>query len=245
MATPPPPNYAPTAGRTTWWTGNGAAASATVTQVADAIWTPERITAAEAVAERTAAAAEATSRYLTEAPEQRHRREREEHRQALAEFRERDDAARAKAGETPRQRKVRHQREDRQQRADERALDARHKRDAQIWASMPWKLHNAERVRRFRRWCAMTVLSASLGCAVHLVQWCASLGAGAYAVLGAGWVLDTWLRTSNGRHLRVAEATGGRRALLLITRVPFASALGAVCGLSPLLVLSGHLFHHH
>lgn len=210
MATPPPPpNYAPTAGlSTTWWS-----------QTAEAVWTPENIAAADQAHARLAASMDRLGLYITETPEQRARREREE-----------DDAVRAKRDdETPQQRAKRH-----------RAEDRRHRERQQRLASLPWRVPHGERARRFRRWCSLTALSASVGYAVHLVQWVAHLP---YAVgigaLVAAVALD--LRIRGAFSVPVSQVSGFRRVFVLVlVRVPVASALAAMVGLAPLLALTGH-----
>ncbi|WP_369183770.1 hypothetical protein [Streptomyces sp. Y1] len=208
---PPPPNYAPTAGlNTTWWDQ----ASATV-------WTPGRIASAEDTARATVKALDHLSRTITETPEDRRRRLREE-----------DDQRHAAAGETPRQRAARHRAEDR----------ARQRR-----ASMLHRVDSGERARRFRRWITLTALSAGTGYSVGLVQWTDAQGIGAYAVLAAGWALDLRIRRDAHGHLtRVSEVRGAvRLPLLVLVRVPVASALAAACHLAPLLAATGRLINHH
>ncbi|MEE1781503.1 hypothetical protein PUR71_00895 [Streptomyces sp. SP17BM10] len=210
---PPPPNYAPTAGlSTTWWS-----------QTAAAVWTPENIAAADRAQERTAEAIERIGLYITETPDERRRRLREE-----------DDAVREAAGETPKQRAQRHRAEDRQR-----------QHTAERLATLPWRHANSERVKRFRRWCTLTALSASVGFSVGLVQWVASLplAVGIGAWIGA-WALD--LRMRGWGRTPVSQVRGaGRVVVLVLARVPVSSALAAVCGLAPLLAATGHLLHNH
>lgn len=219
---PPPPPYAPTVGMvTTWWTDTAAS-----------VWTPERIAAAEAAQARTVEALDRLSQTITETPEERRRR-------LDAEEDARIDAARLAAGqkpETDRERAQRHKQRDR----------ARSRR-AERYASMLHKVDSSERVRRFRRWAILTGLSASVGYSVGLVQWTDAQGIGAYVVLAAGWALDLRMRrNAHGHMTRVSEVRGAvRLPVLVLVRVPVASALAAACHLSPLLAASGHLINHH
>jgi hypothetical protein len=195
-----------------WWSKAQAAA-----------WTPERLAAAEAAQQRTAEAVEFIGLYLSETPEQRRRRLRDE-----------GDAAYAAAGETARERTRRHRAEDRQ-----------HQRTAQRAASLPWRQQHTERVRRFRRWCTLTALSASAGFSLGLVQWVATLNLPlGVSVWVAAWVLDLRIRGWGSTPVSQVHG-GGRIAVLVVARIPVASALAAVCGLSPLLAATGYLLHHH
>ncbi|MQS18091.1 hypothetical protein F7Q99_39370 [Streptomyces kaniharaensis] len=211
--TPPPPNYAPTAGlSTTWWS-----------QTTAAVWTPENLAAADRAQQRTVEAIDRVGLYITETPEERRSRQRQE-----------DDARREAEGETPRERAQRH-----------RAEDRKRQHLAQRLATLPWRHEHTERARRFRRWCTLTALSASAGFAVGLVQWAASLplavGIGTWA---GAYVLD--LKVRGWGRTPVSQVRGpGRVVVLVLARVPVASALAAVCHLSPLLAATGHLLHHH
>lgn len=221
MTTPPaPPNYPPSVGLpTTWWQHTAAT-----------VWTPENIAAADAAHQRTIDAINRISQTLTETPEERRRR-------LDAEEDDRINVARAAAGhppETDRERAQRHRQRDRER---------QHRTERR--ASMLHKIDDTERTRRFRRWCTLTALSASVGYAMGLVQWADAQGIGAYAVLGTGWALDLWLRTDRHNHLtRVSEIRGAvRLPLLVLVRVPVASALAAALQIGPLLAVSGHIFH--
>lgn len=92
----------------------------------------------------------------------------------------------------------------------------------------------SDRPQRFRRWLLLTAVSASLGYALHLVQVLAALPypvAIASALLGA--VLDQHLR-GWGR-VRVSQVRGFVPVLLLVVvRVPLASALAAILHLTPI-----------
>jgi hypothetical protein len=139
------------------------------------------------------------------------------------------EAAFEAAGETKGQRRARH-------RADR--LEREHR------SSAVWRVPNGERARRFRRWCALTALSASAGYAIHVVQFVAQLpyGVGVGTLVGT-WGLDMWLR--GWGHVRVGQVRGlGRVVLLVLTRIPVSSALAADLGLGQLLAASGHLIHH-
>ncbi len=125
------------------------------------------------------------------------------------------------AGETPAQRKARHRNE---------RVEREHR------ASMIWRQPNSERQKRFRRWCALTAASATLGFTIGAVQGIAHLPyAVALAVTAGGWLLDTWCRRWG--HVRVSQITGGRIAVLIVLRIPVASGLAAVLGLAPLFHL--------
>jgi hypothetical protein len=213
MTTPPPPKYAPTVGlHTTWWEYTSAH-----------VWTPERIASAETGQERLVEAMDQLGRTITETPDERHRRQRQE-----------DDDAHARAGEHPHARIRRHRRE-----------DAGRRRRAQVAAALPWRLHHAERAKRFRRWLTLTALSASVGYSVGLVQWVDSLpywpGVG---VLAAAIALD--MRIRGVAALPISQVRGLRRvSVLVLVRIPVSSALAAVCQLAPLLAATGHLIHNH
>lgn len=220
---PPRPNYPPNIPYTgpSWWH-----------QTAATVWTPENLAAADAAQQRTTEALNRLSQTLTETPEERrHRLDAEEDA--------RIDATRAAAGqppETDRERAHRHRQRDRERR-----------RRAERRASMLHKVDDDERARRFRRWCTLTALSASAGYSIGLVQWADAQGIGAYVVLAAGWALDLWLRTDkHGHPIRVSEIRGKVRVpLLVLTRIPVASALAAACHLAPLLAATGRLLHQH
>ncbi|PBC80133.1 hypothetical protein BX265_4969 [Streptomyces sp. TLI_235] len=209
---PPPPDYAPTVGlNTTWWT-----------TASDALWTPERMTAAEAAHARLAAAMDDLSRNITETPAQRAQRLRDE-----------DDARREARGETPSQRRRRHRAEDRYRRGA-----------AQRAATRLWKTDPAERARRFRRWCLLTALSASAGYAAGLVQWLSTAPPTVIAFLGlpATYWLDLKMRGGWYGAARLSGMHGWRPiCAVLATRIPFASVLASVLRLDSLLAATGHL----
>jgi hypothetical protein len=189
------------------------------TQAADTLWTSDRITAAETAQSRTIAALDRLSQTITETPAERRQRLDDE-----------EDTALAAAGETPRQRAQRHR------------ARARHQQQV---ATRLWKTDPGHRAQRFRRWCTLTALSASVGYSVGLVQWADAQGIGAYAVLAAGWALDLWMRRDTHGHMtRVSEVRGAvRLPVLVLVRVPVASALAAACQLAPLLAATGRLLH--
>lgn len=147
---------------------------------------------------------------LTETPEERVERERAEHE------------AKYEGRETEAQRDARHRRE----------AIARHQR-----ASALWRQNDAERARRFRRWCTLTAASAAAGYLVHLPQAITHLplSVGVTAV-GATWLLDHKLR--GGGHVRVTQVRGPAVIYLCLVRIPLASALFAVLGLTPLFALT-------
>jgi hypothetical protein len=151
---------------------------------------------------------------LSETPEERAQRRHAE-----------EEARYVASGETAAERRQRH-------RADRRQREHR--------ASMLMRVHHAERVRRFRRWVVLTGLSASLGYGFGAVQAATHLpptvGGGA---LGVFWLID--LRTRAWGKVRVSQVRGAfPLALLVILRVPVASALCALLGLAPLLALTNH-----
>ncbi|WP_441251473.1 hypothetical protein [Kitasatospora sp. McL0602] len=211
---PPPPNYPPTIGlqTTTWWSWQNASAS---------MWTPERIAAAEAGQTRLTAAMDGLSRSITETPEQRRRRLRQE-----------DDYERALQGETPPQRAARHRREDRQ-----------HQRAA----SRLWKVGEGERSRRFRRWCTLTAVSASTGYGLGLVQQISELPfiVGLLIALPGTYWIDLKMRGGWQHPERISALRGGRAiSAVLLTRIPVSSVLASLLHLDRLLAASGHLIHH-
>ncbi|QMU78870.1 hypothetical protein GXW83_27390 [Streptacidiphilus sp. PB12-B1b] len=151
---------------------------------------------------------------LSETPAEREQRRQREHEARLA-----------AAGETAAERRQRHREE---------------RRKRERLASLLPLVHHTERVRRFRRWVILTGLSASVGYSVHLVQATArqspTVGG---ALLGGFWLLDLYIRRW-GR-VRVSQVRGAfPLALLIIVRIPVASALVALLGLAPLLALTGH-----
>ena len=151
---------------------------------------------------------------ITETPEQRTRRLRDEREQAFLD-----------GGETEAQRKTRHR--------NERAEHQR--RMAAVW-----RQHPHERVRRFRRWIILTAISASAGYALHLPQLIAHTPAPVqWGIVFATWSLDLYLR-GWGR-TRVSEVRGKIAIpLTLAVRVPLASALLTVGHLTPLLATTTH-----
>ncbi|MER7702302.1 hypothetical protein ABTX81_05305 [Kitasatospora sp. NPDC097605] len=108
----------------------------------------------------------------------------------------------------------------------------------------------AERARRFRRWAALTVLSAGIGAEVRLPQ---AMGAvisgvweqsGQWAGTGAAgflltitWSVDWYLRggTREQGATRIGDVCRARLPFLVVVRVPFASALIAGLGADGLL----------
>ncbi|MFH8380658.1 hypothetical protein ACH4E7_06910 [Kitasatospora sp. NPDC018058] len=137
-------------------------------------------------------------------------------------------------GETEEEREARHERE---------------QRSAERHASILWRQPQSERTLRFRRWCILTTTSAVLGYQMGAVQLAAHLPlpVGVAALVGA-WGLDLWLRGLNPRRddrrgpVRVSEVRGaGALIVLVIARIPVASALVGVLGLAPLItILSTH-----
>ncbi|MFB7473999.1 hypothetical protein [Kitasatospora sp. NPDC056184] len=108
----------------------------------------------------------------------------------------------------------------------------------------------AERARRFRRWSALTVLSATIGAEVHLPQAFGAVISGAWDAggqwMGTGaagflifvsWSVDWYLRggTRPEGATRIGDIRRGRLPVLAVVRVPFASALLAGLGADGLL----------
>jgi hypothetical protein len=221
MKPPLPPTYAPTVGLpTTWWA-----------QTKADVWTPENIAAADRAQQRTVEALDRLSQTITETPEERRRRLDDEEDTGI-------DAARVAAGqapETPRERSQRHRDRDRARR-----------HTAERRASMLHKVDSDERARRVRRWFVLTGLSASAGYSVGLVQWADAQGIGGYVVLAVSWALDLWMRRDKHGHMtRVSEVRGAvRLPVLVLVRVPVASALAAACHLAPLLAATGRVLHN-
>lgn len=140
------------------------------------------------------------------------------------------EAAFIAAGETKSEREARHRAE---RKAAERA------------ATALWRQHYGERVKRFRLWVLLTAVSTGIGWEVGLPQALAHLPMWVQigATAGAYWV-DRWLRTKG--KIRISEVRRWSLVLVLLTRVPFASALVALLGLVPTIaVLYGHVPTHH
>jgi hypothetical protein len=150
---------------------------------------------------------------LTETPDERAERERAER-----------DAVHEAKGETENQRRRRHRRE---------AITRRQR------ASVLWRQDDAERRKRFRRWCILTAASAAAGYLMHLPQALTHvpLPVGVGAVF-LGWLLDHKLR--GGGHVRVTQVRGPAVLYLCLVRIPMASALIAVLGLTPIFALTNH-----
>lgn len=179
---------------------------------ADAVWHPDAVTRAEDSTRTITDAMNALSRAIVETPEQRRHRERTE-----------DDDRREALGETPKQRKRRHQAEDRKRRAIRRRLE-----------SLPWHRSSAERVRRFRRWCVMTALSATAG--TSIATFLDGDQGLALLVLTLGYGADLWSRQLGT--LAVSDVTMRqpvRLLMVLLIRMPFAAALASLCHVAPLI----------
>lgn len=217
MTIPPPPKYAPAVGLpTTWWT-----------QTAAAVWTPENLAAADQAQARLAQSMDELSRAITETPDERRRRLRDE-----------DDTARAAAGEIPQQRAKRHAAEDRAER-----------RRTQRAATRAWRAAPSEKARRFRRWCILTAASASAGYSLGLVQLASSLPplvAGLFALPATYW-LDLRMRGGWHNASRLSDLWGWanwrRISAVLLARIPVASVLASLLHLDQLLAATGQLFH--
>ncbi|MFD8082713.1 hypothetical protein ACFV4F_13590 [Kitasatospora sp. NPDC059722] len=161
--------------------------------------------------------AESLRLLISQTPEEqaeRARREREE------KFREQ--------GETPDKREDRH-------RAEQLVQKRR--------ASVLWRQPQSERARRFRRWCILTTTSAVLGYQMGAVQLAAHMPLTVAALAAAGaWLID--LRMRGWGHVRVSEVRGfPGLTILILLRVPFASALVGALGLAPLITLLSTSHH--
>jgi hypothetical protein len=166
---------------------------------------------------------------ISETPEERAARLETEREIDKQRRRAREDAELAAAGETPEQRARRH----RQQRlADKREAATRARRQRRRAARAAG---TSDRVRRFRRWCVLTAISAVGGYATGLVQIITPGGPFVGLILATfGWGLDTHLR-DRGR-LRVSEVRGARPLFfLLLARIPVASGIAVATGITPLL----------
>jgi hypothetical protein len=150
---------------------------------------------------------------LTETPDERAERQRAEH-----------EAKYEAKGETEQQRRRRHRRE---------AITRRQR------ASVLWRQDDAERRKRFRRWCILTAASAAAGYLMHLPQALTHVP----LPVGVGTVFLAWLfdhKLRGGGHVRVTQVRGPAVLYLCLVRIPLASALIAVLGLTPLFALTNH-----
>ncbi|MET8544114.1 hypothetical protein ABZW03_26210 [Kitasatospora sp. NPDC004799] len=140
---------------------------------------------------------------------------------------EREDQFREQ-GETPEEREDRH-------RAEQLAQKRR--------ASVLWRQPQSERARRFRRWCILTTTSAVLGYQMGAVQLAARMPLTVAALAAGGaWLID--LRMRGWGHVRVSEVRGfPGLTILVLVRVPFASALVGALGLAPLITLLSTAHH--
>lgn len=159
----------------------------------------------------------------------------ETEKERAARHRAERDAAYAAAGETERQRTARHKREKRA-----RATTARRR---QIAREM---LDSSKRAPRFRKWALLTAISAAIGWKCGLVQICGvvirntnggppvAVGAGAFLV-GLGYAVDWYLRggARDGGATAVTDVRRARIPLLIVTRIPVASALLALLAYTP------------
>lgn len=137
------------------------------------------------------------------------------------------EAAFISAGETKSEREARH-------RAERKA--------AERSATALWRQQHGERVKRFRQWVLLTAVSTGVGWEIGLPQLLAHLPMPIQVGTAFGaWSLD-WELRGRGR-VRVSSVRGkGRILLLIVTRVPVASALVALLGLVPTIaVLYGHV----
>ncbi|MER7843236.1 hypothetical protein ABTZ03_04725 [Kitasatospora sp. NPDC096077] len=141
--------------------------------------------------------------------------------------RDREEAYRQR-GETPDEREDRH-------RAEQLVQERR--------ASVLWRQPQSERARRFRRWCILTTTSAVLGYQMGAVQLAAHVPLSVAALAAGGaWLID--LRMRGWGHVRVSEVRGfPGLTILILLRVPFASALVGALGLAPLITLLSSSHH--
>ncbi|MFG2913335.1 hypothetical protein ACGF0D_10650 [Kitasatospora sp. NPDC048298] len=167
---------------------------------------------------------------ITETPEEKAARLETEHELHKQRARIREDHVRAAAGETPKQRDLRHRQ---QHLADQREAKQRARRQRRRAARA--QLSASTRYRRFRRWCTLTAISAVGGYSIGLVTVITPGGPWVGAILATfGHAFDLYLR-DRGR-LRVTEVRGaGRLALLTVVRIPVASGLVVATGLGGLL----------
>lgn len=152
---------------------------------------------------------------IAETPEERAERRKTER-----------EAAFIAGGETPSEREARHRAE---------------RKQAERAATVLWRQPYVERAKRFRRWMLLTAVSAGIGWEIGLPQALARVPGPVQVAAAAGalWV-DRWLR-SRGK-VRVSQARQWALVGVILTRVPFASALVAVFDLVPLVAtLYGHV----
>jgi hypothetical protein len=174
---------------------------------------------------------------ISETPQDRAARQEHERQVAKRRARAEEDARLKAAGETPKQRELRHRQQELADRREAKAKARRQQRRAARTGDPD------ERVQRFRRWAILTAISAIGGYATGLVQITTTGGPYVGALLALfGWAFDTYLR-DRGR-LRVSEVRGARGLVLLVlVRIPLASGLAVACGLAPLLAATGHQLH--
>ncbi|MFD5566261.1 hypothetical protein [Kitasatospora griseola] len=150
--------------------------------------------------------------------------------------RARRDAELAAAGETPEQRTKRHRQ---QALADKREASNRARRARRQAAR---QAEPSDRYKRFRKWCVLTAISATVGYGLGLVGLASTGGPLAGLALAAGGLaLDLWVR-DHGRQ-RVSEVVRfWPVVLLVIARIPVASGLAVATGIGPLFPAL-HLFN--
>lgn len=117
-------------------------------------------------------------------------------------------------------------------------------RQAKAKAKAGQRGDTGDRHLRVRRWLLVNAISASAGYAVHLVQvfahWPRPVTAGALAV-AYGVELLKFRRRPDGGFIAVSQVRGAPAFwLLVLVRVPVASALTVLLGLAPLLALTTH-----
>jgi hypothetical protein len=227
---PPPPNYAPTAGRpTTWWTAD------TATTLTKAPIGPSA--ADQEQGEETAEPADPPAWWTSG------------NRKALA-----DRAAYQVAGGYAQSAAARIAPLLDTPDADPEETEPKQKPTAEERAAA-----NTARARHFRRWCTLTALSACLGTELHLPQTFASVisrawsaggmwvGTGAAGFLiGTTWAADWYLRggTRETGATPVSQVRRKRLPILVVVRTPFASALVAGLGADGLLAAANTAAHH-
>jgi hypothetical protein len=210
---PPPPSYAPTAGRTTWWT-----------QTAATVWTPENLAAADAMQQRLTEAVEQLSRSITETPDERRQRLQAE-----------DDVVRAAAGETPKQRVRRHAAERRKaERAATRAWKASpddKARRFRWWCILTAASASAGYSMGLVQWVSAALPALVTGVFVLPAAYWLDLR------MRGGW--NNAVRLSDLHGWRNSRRILG----VILARIPLSSALASLLHLDALLAYTGHIFH--
>ncbi|MFJ7274685.1 hypothetical protein [Kitasatospora sp. NPDC098663] len=240
MTVPPPPNQPPTAAMpepvVEWWRKSWPPVPAQrapepidLTKAGADAGTDDAVQDDDQVVEEEAAAGDDQEQYdlrtvaeslrllISQTPEEQAELARRRHEDTYRE-----------QGETAEEREDRH-------RAEQLVRERR--------ASVLWRQPQSERARRFRRWCILTTTSAVLGYQTGAVQLAAHVPLTVAALAAAGaWLID--LRMRGWGHVRVSEVRGfPGLTILVLVRVPFASALVGALGLAPLITLLSTTHH--